>query len=146
MAAYAVLEASGPRQWEWPKDSGQFNHDWTLKLQGVEKPAILTIKPNTPPPEPGHTMDLTLEVHPKFEDKLKARRQGQGGMFGGARPEDPARARRIVRQHSQEMSVRLYLGLVAQGAIDAPASASEAFERVKALSDAFERDAMGEGS
>lgn len=146
MPEYAVLSAEGPRAWEWPKDSGQFNHDWTLSLQGVEKPAILTIKPTTPRPEVGHSLSLTLEAHPKFEDKLKAKRENTGGMNFGARPEDPARARRIVRQHSQEMSVRLYLGLLAQGVIEAPSAASEALPRIRTLTDFFERDAMREDS
>src|SRR3954471_5560464 len=122
MPEYAVLEAQGPRKWE-----GNYGvqHDWTLKLQGVEKPAILTLKPETPAPEVGQSMALTLEAHPRFDDKLKAKRENTGGMFG-MRPEDPARARRIVRQHSQHMAITLYLGLVAQGLVEAPQSASEA--------------------
>jgi hypothetical protein len=105
MPEYVVTAVSEPRRWEWPKDSGQFNEDYTLTLEGVDKPAILTQKPSTAPPQPGAKLDLTLEPHKRFEDKLKASRVRQGA-FGGGAAMSPERTNAIQRQHSQEMALR----------------------------------------
>lgn len=107
MPSYKIVNVNGPREWE-----GQYgkNHSFDLDLEGVDKPVELTQKPDKPRPQPGEQINLNLEPHPRFDGKLKGKReyQGGGGFGGGPRPEDPVRSKRITRQHSQHMAL-LYI-------------------------------------
>jgi hypothetical protein len=130
-----VLTVSEARRWEWPKDSGQFNEDYELTLEGQDKPAILTQKPTTAPPKVGDTLDLDLEPHPRFDGKLKAKRvrQFQGGGGGGKSPEQQ---NAIQRQHSQEMALRYAAIRAEKGQLPEPFS----LEDLRKVIDWFEND------
>lgn len=103
---YKITAVDGPREW-----TGQYgtNHSFDLRLEGVDKPVEFNQKAGKPHPVVGDQIALTLEAHPRFENKLKGKREQQGFGGGGPRPEDPARARAILRQHSQHMTL-LYIG------------------------------------
>ena len=104
MPEVKVLTVSEPRRWEWPKDSGQFNEDYEIALEGYDKPAILTQKPTTAPPKPGEALDLEITPHPRFDGKLKAKRARAFTSGGGRSPEQTSA---IQRQHSEHMAVLL---------------------------------------
>lgn len=107
---------------EWANDFGQFV-DYRIKLRradGGEVVAIRTMKiqngqrPN--PPAVGSQVAGDLVQQGNMLKFKPERQQGGGGNFGGGggqrsggggRAEDPKRAARIVRQHSQEMAVRV---------------------------------------
>jgi hypothetical protein len=132
-----VLTVSEARRWEWPKDSGQFNEDYELTLEGQEKPAILTQKPTTAPPKVGDVLDLNLEPHPRFDGKLKAKRVHQGGAGGGGfKPRDPKETAAIVRQHSQHMAVLYLQAKIAAGA----ATKFPSLDELKVMVDWFDAD------
>src|SRR5438045_3694081 len=88
-----ITEVVGRREWEY---DGKTNVDYTLRVHGENKLAILTQKPETEAPTPG-PMDLTLEPHAKFDDKLRARRpKPPFGGGGGGRPKSPEERRAIA--------------------------------------------------
>lgn len=134
MGAYRVTAVEGPREWEW---QGQPNHDYTLTLEGAEKPAILTQRPSTAPPRVGETMDLELSAHPRFDDKLKAKRAKQFGGGGGGGGRSPEENARIMRQHSQEMALRYAAIKASLGSLTADFKP----ETLKPIIDWFDADA-----
>lgn len=147
MPTYEITDVSQNKR-EWSSQLGGPMVEYRVHLaNGDERHMNVewSRKATSPAPTAGQQVEGTLEDRGSHGMKLKVAPAFGGGNFG-PRPEDPARAKRIVRQHSQEMSLRLYLGLLAQGVIEAPGSVSEALPRLRVLTDAFERDAMGEGS
>jgi hypothetical protein len=97
----------------------------------------LAQKPDTPAPVAGQTLTGTIEPPNRegFPPKLKRAQQPGGGY--GPRPEDPQRARRIVRQHSQHMAL-LYAQIRAdQGQLPETFTLGDLFK----IADAFDKDA-----
>jgi hypothetical protein len=147
MSAYTVLKVSEPRKW-----TGTYgeNEDFTLTLEGVDKPAILTQKPGKAPPAVGESIELELSPHPRFDDKLKAKRQ-QNNSFGGgfgSRPEDPARSARIQRMHAQEMAIRVIDLLHRAAALDVHALSqrNEFWDVLRDTTDRFDADVLAAAS
>jgi hypothetical protein len=101
MPTYTVKQAFGPQ--EWQSQHGPM-HSYSLQLEGVDQQAEINVKPTSPAPQPGQSLELVLEPHPRFEGRLKAKRvqQQQGRPGGGRSPEENAR---IVRQHSQSTAI-----------------------------------------
>lgn len=106
--------------------------DYWLTLEGEDKQAILTQKPETAPPAVG-PVDLNLIQHPRFPDKFKATKPQQGGgSGGGGRPRDPAEQRSIAMQHAQKCAVEALKLAAAHGDYRPPAAA-DVVEQVKLI-------------
>ena len=122
--------------------------DYELQLKdesGLLHTAHWYRKSSSDAPTVGQSLSGLIDHHgrkPKFVPE-DGRRSGEPRRVNGAlgyqpRPEDPERARRIVRQHSQEMALR-YCDLAMQtGLIKA---AEFTFEKVQSIADQFDRDA-----
>ncbi len=110
----------------------------TLAQNGNETLALRYMKPSSPLPSVGDTVDYEVTGKDNRSDRVKVKPVFSGG--GGARQQqqvsfaDPERGRRIERQHSQEMSLRY---IVAKGKTDFT------FEDVQKLTDAFAKDLDG---
>lgn len=104
MTLVKLTAVSEPRSWTY---EGKTNLDYILNIEGRDQQAILTQRPDTPAPTVGQEVDLELIQHPRFPDKLKARRppKGGGGFGGGGRPRDPAERKSIQMQASQKVAV-----------------------------------------
>lgn len=103
MPTYTITHAAGPRVW-----TGKYgeNEEYILTLDGIDKPVELNQKPGKP--APSGTIDLTLEPHQRFPDKLKGTRPQTSSFNGGGRaPESPERQHMIVRQHSQTIALEI---------------------------------------
>lgn len=104
MSQHTIAQVGPSNQWQ-SQQGGAFV-DYQLRFAGVEKVAILTQKPETAPPQPGQTIDVDLLPHPKFQDKLKAKRiQQQRPQSGGQRPDDPETRKSIERQVALKAAV-----------------------------------------
>jgi hypothetical protein len=99
------------------------------------------------PPAVGSTVEGTIEKtdNPSWLDKFKPVRQGGGG--GGPRPEDPKRAKRILRQHSQTTALATLDMLDRWNLLgdDAPKSREDFFTLLKSLMDWLDKDAETAG-
>lgn len=104
MPTYTVERVQGPREWTSQQGGGTF-HSYTLTLQGVDKPAELNQKPETQPPQAGQTLELDLQPHPRFEDRLKAKKVQQF-KGGGGRGRDPQERAEIRRQNAQAQALK----------------------------------------
>lgn len=93
---YTVKNAVKSGEWE-----GKYgkNYDYALMLtdeSGTEVFATLSQKPETAVPQPGETIDGTIEDKGRGPKFIKERLTG----FGGGRQEDPARQASIERQNA----------------------------------------------
>lgn len=132
---YKVTRVGAPR--EWTSQHGGVFLSYLLDVEGADKPVELSQKPETPAPTVGQSLDLELSPHPRFEDRLKAKKiQAAFGGGGAPRPEDPVRSARILRQHSQEMALRY---LVAKGVREFT------WDQLMKLVDAFDADVQARG-
>lgn len=103
MTVVKLTAVSAPREWTY---EGKTNVDYILGVEGRGAQAILTQRPETPAPTVGQEIDLELTPHPRFPDKLKAKKpQKQFGGGGGFRPRDPAERKSIQMQASQKVAV-----------------------------------------
>lgn len=121
--------------------------DYTVDC-GDEKGLSLTQKKDSPPPTVGQTIsgDIIEETitpksggEPFKKRKLKKTPQGNfggGGGGGGGKGMTPEREAAIVRQHSQEMSLRFF-------AITGFPEGQSALECIKTQTDWFYDDATG---
>ena len=119
MTTYKIVDVDPePRQWEWPKGSGQINLDYTLTVDQHDGPVVLTQKIGTPAPVRDQVVEGHLEPSKiaGYPPKLKKDRPPGVGGFGG-RPRDPKETAAIVRQHSQHMTLLYLQAKAAQGAI-----------------------------
>ena len=141
---YTVEQIIGePRDWQ--TKAGKPMKSYLLKVSGEDRNVELSQFPDTDAPTVGQVIDGALEesANGNFPPKLRKARQGGGG-FGGPRPEDPERAKRIVRQHSQEMAIRF---AAASGALveidlrDRETVGAIVNEQLRPLIDWFEKDA-----
>lgn len=145
---FKITAVHGSREW-----SGRNNStfvDYTIELEGLDGRHTLTQKPTTPAPQIGeellgHPEDAGTfpSGDPKPPKFVKAKPAGGFGGGGGPRPEDPARAKRILRQHSQDMGIET-LKLAAQAGVGPSyESVSDIVKAVKALADVYDKDAEG---
>lgn len=101
-------------------------------------------KATTNVPVPGTTLDGDITDSPYGKKFKRAPSMGAGGGFG-PRPEDPARARRILRQHSQDMALRTIELAVKHTIIDPPADAKDLFGLIAKTAEWFDKDANAKG-
>lgn len=106
---FKVSAVHGSREW-----TGKYgpNVDYTIELEGLAGRHTLTQKPTTPAPTVGEELFGHAEDggafpsgDPKPPKFVKAKKDG-GGFNSAPRPEDPKRAARILRQHSQDMALQ----------------------------------------
>jgi hypothetical protein len=104
-------------------------------------------KQSSPAPTVGETVSGTLDMEAKFGPKFKQQAAFQGRGGGGPRPEDPKRAATILRQHSQEMSLRYIMAYLAGGGDFAKLVEADGklMTTVLKLADVFDKDAKAAG-
>lgn len=132
----AVSEQTRP----WNSQKGGPMVSYKVHLQDtagvVTQNVELAQKQSSAPPAVGQVLEGNVDqgdYGPKFR---KAFQQGGGGR--GMSPEDRAS---IVRQHSQDMSLRALELAYALGVIEKPATAREFLELVEKTTDWFVKDA-----
>lgn len=139
MPAFTVKEVAGRKEWD-----GQHGTMVTYTMDvATEAGATVRVqmnqKPASPAPTAGQVIDGTLDdSNPNFPPKLKKSQQAAGGGFASGGRMDPETQARIVRQHSQKMSLQLAALKVQTGewtAVTAP--------EVQKLIDFFHADAWG---
>jgi hypothetical protein len=119
-----------------------------LTFEGIAGTPEWYTKAETQPPAVGSELYGTVEDS-QYGLKFKKAKQGGGG-FGGPRPEDPERARRILRQHSQHMAIetlKLAQSLGVWPPKDAAiSSVAEMAQYVERLADRFDKDVLAKGA
>lgn len=140
---FVITSSKGPREW-----TGQFGpmHSYRVTVEGRDGELEIAQKPTSKPPQAGDTFTGTIEPPNRDGFPPKLKRAAQNGGYGaGPRPEDPARAKRIVRQHSQDMAIetlKLSHDLGIWPREDAPVTSVNAVvEAVRALANAYDKDA-----
>jgi hypothetical protein len=108
MSLHTISGVGPSSQWQHA-EHGTFV-DYQLRLAGLEKIAILTQKESTAPPQSGQTIDVDLQPHPKFSDKLKAKKVPQQGGGNGSRGDDPATRASIEKQVALKAAVEFHKG------------------------------------
>jgi len=120
------------------RDQRHMNVEWSRKA-------------TSPAPTEGQQIEGTLEDRGQHGLKLKVAPSFGGGGF--ARPEDPKRAARILRQHSQDMAmqaIRLAVDLNVMRVVDPerptdtgghPETTKELFDLIARTADWFDADA-----
>jgi len=96
-------------------------------------------KATSPAPTEGQQIEGTIEDRGQHGLKLKVAPSFGGGGF--ARPEDPKRAARILRQHSQDMALRTLELSERAGFMALPEDAQAFFDLIKRTADWFDKDA-----
>ena len=110
MPTYTITDVSSNVR-DWNSQQGGPMKEYRVHLQGTgpSDPQILNVewsrKATSPAPTEGQQVEGTLEDRGQHGLKLKVAPSLGGGGF--ARPEDPKRAARILRQHSQAMALNL---------------------------------------
>lgn len=92
---------------DWSTANGDFR-SFYLKVEGDDKTYELAQKRDKPAPNVGDSFEATVETREAngvTYYKLKKHYAQRGGN-NAPRPEDPQRAKRILRQHSQDMALR----------------------------------------
>jgi hypothetical protein len=100
---HKVANVSEPKEWEGSYGKMQ---TFTIKFDGDDAAYDLNRKPTSPAPTVGQMMDVgevTPDVSGQYPAKIKLA-QANGSRPGGGR--SPQETAQIVRQHSQEMSIR----------------------------------------
>lgn len=140
MPTFTITEVTGPR--EWQSKYGPMN-SFTLSLEGHDGPVEMSQKQTTTPPLVGSTVDgdIVPAQDPKFPPKLKkAQPAGGGNWSGGGGGMSPDREKKIVRQHSQSMSIET-LKLAVDCGINLEVSDVAALvKKVKVLADVYDGD------
>lgn len=148
---YTITDVGNPR--EWKSKRGDTFLAYEIRLEGVDGPVEWSRKPSSDPPKIGDTTppgDIQNGPHgPKLQIDWDAVKGSSGGFSSTTssgsqnhsqkkwQPEserDPERSARILRQHSQEMSLRV-LALVG---LDDEASAIQA--SLREWADWFDND------
>lgn len=112
MAQHTITAVGQPRQWNGQQ--GSTFVDYPLRIEGVEKVAILTQKPESPAPQQGQTLELELVPHPRFDDKLKANKP-KPAFGGGGRPRSPEERHSIESQACMKAAVEYVIGMAQTG-------------------------------
>jgi len=106
MPTYTITDVS-PNVRDWNSQQGGPMKEYRVHLaNGDEKHMNVewSRKATSPAPTEGQQVDAVLEDRGQHGLKLKVAPSFGGGGF--ARPEDPKRAARILRQHSQDMAMQ----------------------------------------
>lgn len=138
MPSFTVEQIIGEPS-EWQSQKGGPMLSYKLKLQGRDEIVELSQKKDTAPPAVGQGIEG--EITPsgnQYPDKLK-KAYGGGGFSGGGM--SPEREKRIVRQHSQSMSIETLKLAVDCGVNLQVATVGDIVVKVKQLADAFDKDA-----
>jgi hypothetical protein len=95
---------------EWSSSQGGLMKAYRVDLKGADGSEELLIEWSRKATSDAPTVGLEIDADVQdgqYGKRLKLTpRGGQGGVWGGARPEDPQRQKRIVRQHSQNMAIQ----------------------------------------
>ncbi len=130
-----------PRQWNSTKGGPMLSY--RIDLDGPDGPVAgveWARKATSVAPTVGQQLDGTIDTSGSYGPKFK---QAPAGGFGGGGPrvEDPKRAATILRQHSQDMSLRYAAIRQAQGKLPDTFSPADLFK----LADLFDEDARKAG-
>lgn len=135
---FVLTEVSGPREW-----TGKFGpmHSYDVAVEGTQERFEISQKPETPPPTAGQTFTGEIvDGREGYPRKLKRAQQPGGGY--GPRQEDPARAKRIVRQHSQDMAIETLKLAHLRGLFPEDIdSVNDIVGAVKVLANVYDKDA-----
>lgn len=138
--AYTIERCVGsPRDWDF---SGNSYRSYYVNFEGDERRVEIAQKPETPAPNVGDTLTGHIEEQNRNGSVYFKFRKAKAGNFGGGgqpRPEDPARAKRIVRQHSQGMALQYAALRHSQGKLPDDFKLEDLFK----IADRFDADANG---
>jgi hypothetical protein len=150
---FLIEEVGATREWA-NKDGHRFLA-YDLKLEGEPERVEWSRKPDSDPPKPGEKTPLAnIQNGPHGKrlrvdwDAMKEHKAGSGSPRRSKgsdwTPEaqrDPERSARILRQHSQEMAIRLVASNPDFPSLENDAQGTtQLSERLKALVDAFDAD------
>jgi len=142
MPVYTITDVSSNVR-DWSSQQGGPMKEYRVHLSsGDEKHMNVewSRKATSPAPTEGQQVEGTLEDRGSHGLKLKVAPSFGGGGF--ARPEDPKRAARILRQHSQDMALRTIALALEHGMYpDPPKDGSDLMSAVRQLADWFDADA-----
>ena len=127
-----------PEPQEWTGKFGPM-HSYKVvaaKPEGGYEDYEVNRKPTSGPPPLGPVEAEIIPSKGDYPDKLKLVQQGGSGGFSG-RPDDPERRRRIERQHSQEMALRLLALATDRDEVT--------YAEVKEVTDWFQKDLEADG-
>jgi len=143
MPSYTITDVSKNVR-DWDSQLGGPMKEYRVHLKGPDGVEILNVewsrKAASPAPSVGQQVEATLEDRGPRGMKLKVTPNMGGGQFG-PRPEDPKRAARILRQHSQDMAMRALTHAFAFGLVEAPADSAGLFSLIAKTADWFDKDA-----
>jgi len=142
MPTFTITDVS-PNVRDWNSQQGGPMKEYRVHLaEGDQRHMNVewSRKATSPAPTEGQQVEGTLEDRGQHGLKLKVAPSFGGGGF--ARPEDPKRAARILRQHSQDMALRVLTLIAATDGIDrAWNTTPELFDLIKRTADWFDKDA-----
>lgn len=144
MPAFTVAEVIGePRDWQ-SKYGPMKSYRVAVKNGSSDEAEVVELsqKPDTAAPTVGQALEgeIVPSQNPQFPPKFKKAQQGGGGFSGGGGM-SPEREKRIVRQHSQSMSIETLKLAVDCGINLQVGSVSDVVAKVRQLSDVFDKDA-----
>ena len=137
MATFTVT-AVDTKVRDWQSEHGTMRA-YKIKLKdaaGTEQVAEWSRKLSSPAPEAGQTVEGEI-VQGQYGARFK-KTQSAGGL--GPRPEDPKRAARILRQHSQDMAMRVISIAYTTAQLEAM-EPRDLFDLIKKTADWFDKDA-----
>ena len=142
MPTYTVTDVS-PNVRDWSSQQGGPMKEYRVHLNDGSQDHMnveWSRKQSSPAPVKGQQIEGTLEDRGSHGLKLKVAPSFGGGGF--ARPEDPKRAARILRQHSQDMALRTIEVALQHGMYpEPPEDGAALLSAVKQLADWFDKDA-----
>jgi hypothetical protein len=127
---------------DWNSAQGGAMKAYRIDLRGDDGTEELLVewsrKATSPPPIVGQPVEGQIEQG-QYGKKFK--KAPAGGFLSGPRPEDPKRAKRIMRQHSQDMAMRALTHAFAFGLVDPPKEPKDLFALIAKTADWFDKDA-----
>lgn len=146
MPQFTVESVERTRDWGEGSQYGP-KRSYYMRVTGHDAVVELAQKLNTPPPTVGQVIEGTLEpAQGDYPRKLKKAQQQNGFGGGGPRPEDPARSRRIVRQHSQSTAVDIIAVALGIGIKVEAESVGDLWNKViRPLADTLDKDVQRKG-
>jgi len=141
MPVYTITDVSQNVR-DWNSQQGGPMKEYRVHLSsGDEKHMNVewSRKATSPAPTEGQQVEGTIEDRGSHGLKLKVAPSFGGGGF--ARPEDPKRAARILRQHSQDMAMRALTHAFAFGLVEPPTDPKGLFDLIARTADWFDADA-----
>lgn len=129
--------------------------DYSVILEGVNQPVILTQMVSSNPPEVGKEVNGDIDYNfwkgPKFNRSSDDYNKGGGGGGGGGGNSPPpefwaAKDRAITRQHSQEMALRFLAATGEMAGADTQANqevGTQLLNHLRRIADWFDTDVNG---